>query len=251
MTKYALLGILMFETMGYGQVRDRASNLKTIHVNPAVQRAAEDYTTKRKIVIQAQQKLDTLLLHADGAKTDPVIAEAEKKVESAAVDAKEAASKVLAEPVLSPVPADNVKALKDEVNLLKAQAAKDASRSNTTLLSLTIGSILLALSASVTGFLKKAVIAGVLSTLAAGAGGIPKALALDQQSDYNQMLSRQASILALDIQFDLLISVDDYNGYVSQLRILTLGSEPEATKSREAAEALVAELQSAKPPHRD
>jgi hypothetical protein len=246
--------MLMLEAIGFGQTANRAVKFAPIYTNSAARAQLEDLTAKRTVVIQAQQNLDKVLIQAQSTPApaaDPAVAEAQKKVDVAATQAKEAASKVLAKPESPPAPGDKVKELKEAVNQVKIQASQDAQTTGTTFLSLTIGGILLALGASVTGFLKKAVIAGVLSLLAATVGGIPKALAIDQRADYYQTLSQSASSLALDLQFDLLVTEDDYNEYVHRLQVLMTRSAPEATKSRQAAEDMIAELQAAKLPHRD
>ncbi len=253
MMRYILAGILILDAHAFGQAPNRAAKFTAIYANPAAREATEDLVAKRKIVIQAQQNLERVLVQAQSSPTpaaDPAVAEARKKLDAAATDAKKATSKVLT-PGSPAAPADKVKELKEAVNLLMLQASRDAKTSGTTFLSLTIAGILLALGASVTGFLKKAVIAGVLSLLAAAVGGIPKALAVDQRADYYQTLSQSASSLALDLQFDLLITEDDYNEYVHRLQVLITRSTPEATKSRQAAEDMVAELQAVKLPHRD
>ena len=253
-TRYTLAGMLMLGATGFGQAPNRIARLSAIYVNPAAKEATEDLAAKRKIVIQAQQNLDKVLAQTQSspaAAADPVVTEARKKVEEAATEAKQATAKVLAQPGSPAAPADKVKELKDAVNLLKLQASKDARSSGTAFLALTIAGILLALGASMTGFLKKAVIAGVLSLCAAAVGGIPKALAVDQRADYYQTLSQSASSLALDLQFDLVITEDDYNEYLHRMQVLVTRSAPEAAKSRQAAEDMISELQAVKLPHRD
>ena len=172
-------------------------------------------------------------------------------MEAAAAEAKEAASKVLARPESPTAPADKVRELKDTVNQIKLQASQDAKASANTFRGLTLAGILLALGASVTGFLKKAVIAGVLSLFAAAVGAVPKALAIDERADYYQTLYQNASSLAFDLQFDLSISLDDYNEYLHRLQVLVTRAAPEAAKSRQAAADMVSELQAVKTPHRD
>jgi hypothetical protein len=57
--------------------------------------------------------------------------------------------------------------------------------------------------------------------------------------------------LASDLQFDVLVTLRDYNGYVKRLQALEAHNAPGAVKSREAGAELVSELLAAKAPHKD
>src|SRR4051812_5179540 len=94
----AFAGVLLLSVVGFGQARPSAVRLAPIYANPAARVAYEDLTAKRRIVIQAQQELDKAAIQADGAPTatpTPAVVEAQKKLEQASAEAKEAASKVL------------------------------------------------------------------------------------------------------------------------------------------------------------
>jgi hypothetical protein len=246
----ALAGILMFSSIALGQT----PRFTTIYANPAMRAAAEDLSNMKRAAITAQQDLEKVLVKANVSATpanDPVIAAAQNKADSAAAEAKAAVSKVLAQPDSEPAPADKVKELEDTIDQIQFQASKDASASNRLYLEITVAGIILALGASVAGFLKKSVIAGVLSLCAGAVGGTPKAVGLDGNGDFYQQLYDGASSLASDLKFDVGVTLQDYNGYVIRMKALQAHSAPGASKSREAATDLMNELLAAKTPHKD
>jgi hypothetical protein len=246
----AFAGILMVSVVGFGADR----KFEAIYANPAMQAAVEDLSSKKIAAIVAQQNLEKVLVQASASATpanDPVIAAAQNKAEAAATDVKVAATKVLAQPDSQLAPKDKVKELEDAVDEIQLQAAQNANSSNNLYLEITIVGILLALGASVAGFLKKSVIAGVLSLCAGTAGGAPKAIGIDGTGDFYQQLYDGASSLASDIKFDVVVTLQDYNGYVTRLKALQAHSAPGASKSRDAAKALMNELLAAKTPHKD
>jgi hypothetical protein len=246
----ALAGILMVSAVGFGAER----KFEAVYANTAMKAAVEDLSNKKIAAIVAQQDLEKARVQASPSATpanDPAIAAAQNKAEAATADAKAAATKVLAQPDSELAPKAKVKELEEAVDELQLQASKDANSTNSLYLEITIAGILLALGASVAGFLKKSVIAGVLSLCAGTAGGAPKAIGLDGTGDFYQQLYDGASSLASDVKFDVLVTLQDYNGYVTRLKALQAHSAPGASKSRDAAKALMNELLAAKTPHKD
>ena len=246
----AFVGFLIVSALGFGADR----KFEAFYTTPAMRAAVEDLSNKKKVAIVAQQELEKVLVQAGPAATpvnDPVIAAAQNKAEIAATDAKAAVTRVLAQPDSQSAPAGKVKELEDAVDEIQLQASKDASSTNNLYLGITVGGILLALGASVAGFLRKSVIAGVLSLCAGTAGGTPKAIGLDGTGDFYQQLYDGANSLASDIKFDVVVTLQDYNGYVTRLKALQTHSAPGASKSRDAAKALMNELLAAKTPHKD
>ncbi len=247
----AFAGILIFAAIGFGQAPSR---LSAIYASPAARAASEEFSKKKEVAIKAQQDLEKILVQAKDPSTaasDPAVAAAKAKADAATTEAKAAASTVLAEPDSQPAPADKVRALEDAVNQIKLQASKDASSSSRLYLGLTLGGILLALGSSLAGFLKKSIIAGVLSLCTGAVGGLPKALGVDGNIDFYQQLYDGANSLASEIQFDVLVTLRDYNGYVKRFQALEAHSAPGAAKSREAGAELMNELAAAKAPHKD
>ena len=110
---------------------------------------------------------------------------------------------------------------------------------------------MLALGSAIAGFLKKSIIAGVLSLCTATIGGVPKALGIDGNADFYQQLYDGANSLASEIQFDVSVTLRDYNEYVKRFQTLEAHTAPGATKSREAGADLMNQLLAAKGPHKD
>ncbi len=248
---FAIIVVLSAAALGQTPP-NRTFNLVPLESSPAARQATENLSIKRQAVIKAQQNLDKVTIQTQAspaAPPPPALADAQKKVEEAATQAKQAESQVLDRPKSPPAPANKIAELVAAVNQIKLQALKDASVAGDTVVVLTVSGILLALGASVSGFLKKAVIAGILSLSAAAVGGVPKATAIDEKADFYQTLYQSASSLAYDLQFALVITEDDYNEFVQRFQVLVARSAPEATKSRQAASDLISELQAVKMPH--
>jgi len=251
MTFRAFASILIFSTVGFAQAPPKFA---PIYTSPAARVASEEFSKKKRVAILAQQDLEKMLVHAKDPSTaanDPAIAGAKAKADTAATEAKAAASTVLAEPDSPPAPADKVRELADRVNQIKLQASKDVSSGSRLYLGLTLGGILLALGSSVAGFLKKSVMAGVLSLCTGAVGGMPKALGVDGRIDFYQQVYDGANSLASDMRFDVLVTLRDYNGYVKRLQALEAHSALGAAKSREAGAELMNDLLAAKAPHKD
>ena len=251
MTLHAFASILIFCAIGFAE---EAPKFTPIYASPAARAASEEFSKKKRMAILAQQNLENILVQAKdplAAANDPAIAAAKAKAEAATTEVKAAASTVLAEPDSQPAPADKVRELADAVNHIKLQAWRDVKSSSSLYLGLTLGGILLALGSSVAGFLKRSIMAGVLSLCTATVGGMPKALGVDGNVDFYQQLYDGANSLASDIQFDVLVTLRDYNGYVKRLHALEAHSAPGAEKSRAAGLELMNELLAARTPHKD
>jgi hypothetical protein len=149
------------------------------------------------------------------------------------------------------VPAQNLAALTADIDSMKLVAEQEAASSGRTFAVVAGAGIGLSLLAALSGFLKKAVAAGILSALAAAGGGISKTYSIEEWADFDATVLRQMKGLAVEAKLDRTITEADYDSYVQRLKLIAEKSGPSAVKSRQAAADLVDSLEAAKLPHRD
>lgn len=251
MTYRALAGVLVFAAIGLAQAP--RPKFDAIYKNPAARAASEDLTRKREIALKAQVELDKLLVQRkeSSAPIEPEIAAAKAKVDAATTDAKAAAAVVLTHTDSQLASAAQVAQLLEIVRQIQTQAETEGKSSVRLNLGLTLLGSLVALGAAVAGFLKKPILAGVLSLCAGTVSGTPKLMELDQSVEFYQQLYSGANSLASDVRLDLAVTNSDSADYSKRLEVLNEYCGPGVVKSRETGSTLMIKLLAAKTPHRD
>lgn len=85
---------------------------------------------------------------------------------------------------------------------------------------LVLAGIALALLAAVAGFLRKSIMAGILSIVVTTVVGIPKLFPINQRADYYRTLFVQSSSLLLQAQLRLNPTLADYNEFAHDIEVL-------------------------------
>ena len=128
---------------------------------------------------------------------------------------------------------------------------KSAKIYESILLALTVGSIILGLSASIAAFCKRTTVAGILSIIASGIVGIGSALPIAQSADFYRLLSAQSGALRSDAELTMNMTLADYTSYRKMFKALVLyeGEKfPSRTNTVQATETLLTEILMARNP---
>src|SRR5262249_43314962 len=104
-----------------------------------------------------------------------------------------------------------------------------------------VGAVVLGLAASIAGFLRQAVAAGVLSLIAVGATGTAKAMSVNERAIFYQGLSGRANTLKADVKLDSKLTLEQYQGLKTTfLKIVDDASkEPTLGNSSQVVEQLI------------
>jgi hypothetical protein len=105
--------------------------------------------------------------------------------------------------------------------------------------------IVLALAGAIFGFLKKPVLAGVLSLVVTGVSGVAKAMPLEARASFYRTLYGQAYAIQLQTQLKPEVTVDEYNRTVDKIAELVQKSANVPSQDDPAAttETLIKALQ--------
>jgi len=248
---FIVVAFALVPNAGFGQV-SRALKVEQIYSRSGAKAASEDLILKRQGAIVAQRNLEKLVLEAGpAAALDAEIEKARAEADATAAKAKEAADKVLAQAGSDPVPPKYLEALTANIDSMKLAAEQEAASSGRIFLFAAGAGIALSLLAAVSGFLKKAIAAGLISAIAASVGVASKTFAVEEWADFDATVSRQLKGLSIEAKLDRTITEADYDSYVQRLKLIAEKTGPSATKSRAAAADLVDALEAAKLPHRD
>jgi hypothetical protein len=115
------------------------------------------------------------------------------------------------------------------------------------LFGVTLGSIVLGLCASISGFCKLSTLAGILSIIAAGILGVGSALPIAQNADFYRLLSAQSHALYSDAELHGAMTLSEYASFREGLKTLILfeGAKfPSRSGTQEATQSLITQLQS-------
>lgn len=112
-----------------------------------------------------------------------------------------------------------------------------------------IGSILLALAAALSGFLRQAVLAGALSLIVTATTGIPKVVPVVERAAYYRDLYGQCVSLAIEMELKPDMTVPEFNARVEQLlTIMRYGSKlPRIGDATVATDTLIRDIKSKAP----
>jgi hypothetical protein len=137
----------------------------------------------------------------------------------------------VAAPVVTPVPptipptvtvvTDDERAkLVQRIDAVRESAARNAERNMRIALGMVIAAIVLGLAASVAGFCKAALPAGVLSIIATAAVGANNTLPFRDDANAYSVVSSEAYALLLQASLDLHMTPEHYDSVVSNLTLL-------------------------------
>lgn len=146
-------------------------------------------------------------------------------------------------PQTGPVVTDNARQqLLQAISQLSASSATNATKAASIVLAFVIAAMGLGALASIAGFLKASMIAGVLSILATATVGANNALPFRDEASTYKYVSAESSALLTQAQLDLQMTEDRYNRYRTQL--LKLATYGDSTAVSGSAEDLTKFLQS-------
>lgn len=126
------------------------------------------------------------------------------------------------DPTSLPVGSDEKRALLSQMSEFRSGTTRIASIYSTSSTIIVLGSILLALGASVAAFFKATNVAGTLSIVGAAVIGVGNALPINQNADFYQLLSAQSSALLSDAQLRPKMSIGDFDAFRNKLTTLML-----------------------------
>lgn len=146
-------------------------------------------------------------------------------------------------PQTAPVVTDSARQqLLQAISQLSASSATNAAKAASIVLVFVIAAMGLGALASIAGFLKASMIAGVLSILATATVGANNALPFRDEASTYKYVSAESSALFTQAQLDLQMTEDRYNRYRTQL--LKLATYGDSTAVSGSAEDLTKFLQS-------
>lgn len=150
-----------------------------------------------------------------------------------------AATQVVPQPAAPPAPEtvtvvtpDARQQLLQAIASLSTSSAGSAQRANSIVLAFVLATLVLGVLASIAGFLKAAVPAGILSILATAAVGANNALPFRDQANTFSYVSAESSALLTQAQLDAQMTEQQYEHYKYQLtKLATYGDNSAASGS--------------------
>jgi len=129
---------------------------------------------------------------------------------------------------------------------LSASSTKNEHKTSAIVLSFVIGALVLGASASIAGFLKAGMLAGVLSILATATVGANNTLPFRDEANNYKYVSAETNALLTRANLELQMTQEQYTQYANQLlRLATYGDDKTTSGSVENLTNLLEELHSA------
>lgn len=117
---------------------------------------------------------------------------------------------------------------------LSATAAKNAQKASSVVMAFVVAAIALGVSASIAGFCKASMLAGILSILTTATVGANNTLPFRDDASTYKYVSAESSALFTQAQLELQLTEDQYNHYKDQLqKLATYGDSNDVSGSTE------------------
>ena len=197
--------------------------LREIHINAESQAVQNQATEARKRLLLVKENAQIALAKVETDKSPAAQAEAanaQKQVAAAQSDAENAQKKA------SELPSQQVteqdwKQMQTVLQTFKDRFETSMKHYSALATTLVVAGIFLALVSALAGFLRKSLVAGIISILVSGVVGVPKVLPIIERAEYFRVLFGQSSSLLVQSQLRLHPTTADYNEFVKNINLLT------------------------------
>jgi hypothetical protein len=197
--------------------------LREIHPTAQSKAAQDQALNARRELLMVNEKTRPILLAAatnNSPATQAQAAEAQKQVAAAQKVAEEANNNVQ-QTQSAPISQQDWRQMQSVLQDQKNRYESSMNHYTALATGLVLAGIVLAVMAALAGFLRKSLVAGILSIVVSAVVGVPKAFPITQRAEYYRALFGQSSTLFVQSQLRLNPTEADYNEFVRNIQVLS------------------------------